>query len=149
MTRNRSPLVPRGGTSILNISRRPSSGYQSFPSDTKAARSYPALRRAAHYPLSLPPYSKAFMASLGVHRRLPCQVVNLLRQVVFAKTLAQGAVPGKTAFCCFLSDEKLLGRFWVLIHIATTLRRLSLLLCRFLICVVSQWADVSQDGRAL
>jgi hypothetical protein len=33
----------------------------------RAARSYAALRRAAHYPLSLPPYCKAFMASFGVH----------------------------------------------------------------------------------
>src|SRR5580693_7107083 len=33
----------------------------------KTARSYAALRRAAHYPLSLPPYCKAFMAFLGVH----------------------------------------------------------------------------------
>ena len=32
----------------------------------RAARSYGALRRAAHYPLSLPPYSKAFVALLGV-----------------------------------------------------------------------------------
>jgi hypothetical protein len=69
--------------------------------------------------------------------------------VVFAKTLAQGAIPGKTAFCFLLSDEKLSARFWVLIHIATVLRRLVATTCRFLICVVSQWADVSQDGRAL
>ena len=31
----------------------------------KTARSYAALRRAAYYPLSLPPYCKAFMAFLG------------------------------------------------------------------------------------
>jgi hypothetical protein len=52
-----------------------------------------------------------------------CQLVNDSDKS-FAKRLAQGPVPGKTAFCFFLSDEKLLGSFWVLIHIATTLRRL-------------------------
>jgi hypothetical protein len=30
---------------------------------------------------------------------------------------------GQTAFCFLLSDEKLLGRLWVLIRIATALRR--------------------------
>jgi hypothetical protein len=50
-------------------------------------------------------------------------LVNGLRQVVFAKTLAQGAVPGRTAFCFLLFDEKLLGRVWVLIRIAAALRR--------------------------
>jgi hypothetical protein len=52
-----------------------------------------------------------------------CQLVNRLQQVVLAKTLAQGAVPSATVFCFVLSDEKLLGRFWVLIHIGTFLRR--------------------------
>jgi hypothetical protein len=32
--------------------------------NARAARSYAALRRAANYPLSLPPYCKAFMAFL-------------------------------------------------------------------------------------
>ena len=31
---------------------------------------------------------------------------------------------GRTTFCFLLSDEKLLGRFWVLIRIATAFRRL-------------------------
>jgi hypothetical protein len=34
----------------------------------RAARSYAALPRAAHYPLSLPPYCKAFMAFLDFCR---------------------------------------------------------------------------------
>jgi hypothetical protein len=33
-----------------------------LPHTQKAARSYAALRRAAHYPLSLHPYCKTFMA---------------------------------------------------------------------------------------
>jgi hypothetical protein len=41
----------------------------SSPQTQRAARSYAALRRAAHYPLSLPPYCKAFMAFLGLHGR--------------------------------------------------------------------------------
>ena len=52
-----------------------------------------------------------------------CHLVNCLPEVAFAKTLVRGAVSGKTAFCFLLSDEKLWGRFWVLIHIATALRR--------------------------
>jgi hypothetical protein len=42
----------------------------------------------------------------------------------FLKTLARGAVSGKTAFCFLLPDEKLLGRSWVLIRIAADLRRI-------------------------
>jgi hypothetical protein len=49
-------------------------------------------------------------------------LVNSLREVALAKTLAQGAVSGKTAFCFLLPDEKLLGRVWVLIRIAAALR---------------------------
>jgi hypothetical protein len=45
-------------------------------------------------------------------------------EVAFAKTLARGAVSGKTAFCFLLCDEKLLGRVRVLIRIAAALRRL-------------------------
>jgi hypothetical protein len=51
-------------------------------------------------------------------------LVNSLREVALAKTLAQDAVSGKTAFCFLLPDEKLMGRFWVVIRIATALRRL-------------------------
>jgi hypothetical protein len=38
------------------------------PQTQRAARSCAALPRAAHYPLSLPPYCKAFMAFLGFWR---------------------------------------------------------------------------------
>jgi hypothetical protein len=44
---------------------------------------------------------------------------------------------------------KLLESFGVLTGIAFVCAASSLRLCRFLICVVSQWANVSQDGRAL
>jgi len=46
-----------------------------------------------------------------------CQLVNWLREVAFAKTLARSAVSGKTGFCFLLSDEKLLRRLWVLTRI--------------------------------
>ena len=47
------------------------------PQTERAARSYAALRRAAHYPLSLPPYCKAFMAFLGF-----CQTASLRSAIV-------------------------------------------------------------------
>ena len=44
--------------------------------------------------------------------------------VAYAKTpLPEAQFSGKTSFCFLLSDEKLLGRFGVLIRIAAALRR--------------------------
>ncbi len=46
---------------------RQPAGFKGSRQTQRAARSNATLRRAAHYPLSLPPYCKAFMAFLGVH----------------------------------------------------------------------------------
>jgi len=54
------------GVVCLARARRQSSRLR--PLTQRAARSYTALPRAAHYPLSLPPYCKAFMAFLGFWR---------------------------------------------------------------------------------
>ncbi|MGA8623087.1 MAG: hypothetical protein WB660_31745, partial [Candidatus Sulfotelmatobacter sp.] len=53
-----------------------------------------------------------------------CQLSIDSATVAFPKTLARGAVSGKLPFVFHCLNEKLFGRFWVLIRIATALRRL-------------------------
>jgi len=108
------------------------------PKRKKTARSYAALRRAAYYPLSLPPHCKGFhrlssvctaimrhSSEIPANRGLTA-FVNW--SIDPEKRFRQNGCPrrsfGRTTFCFLLSDEKLLGRFWVLIRIATALCRL-------------------------
>ena len=60
-------MLPAEGYSVVRGAFGRRNWVLRFPLTQRAARSYAALRRAAHYPLSLPPYCKAFMAFLGVH----------------------------------------------------------------------------------
>jgi hypothetical protein len=71
------------------------------------------------------------------------RVATARREVVFAKSACQCAVPGKTAFCFLLSDEKLSRRFWVPIHIAAALRRLVPNLDELLRCL---WSPPTDSG---
>lgn len=80
------------------------------------------------------------MALLGVPRghlsEIPADRVNLswfdrhcgFGQLTPTGRFCQNAYPrpsfGQTTFCFLLSNEKLLGRFWVLVRIATALCRL-------------------------
>ena len=60
------PRSARDSAVLVPCGRRgESTCYAKRSKRKKTARSYAALRRAAYYPLSLPPYRKAFMAFLG------------------------------------------------------------------------------------
>ena len=89
-------------------------------------------------PLSLPPYCKAFIALLEYRAQLSEIQANRVNRSWFdahcqlsidsARSLSPKRLPeavsGKLPFVFHCLDEKLFGRFWVLIRIATPLRRL-------------------------
>jgi hypothetical protein len=66
---NAKPAVAIFAGAGLFVWHAPAGNRHAYgPLTQRAARSYTALPRAAHYPLSLPPYCKAFMAFLGFWR---------------------------------------------------------------------------------